>query len=148
MVESNVRIVLEPNRSCARGPCDENAERLSNRLEMTVKGPEPLTGSFVEVPESHSGSGRVVLRVQFSDAVSTRLPALRDHSFQVTNGNVRKVRRVDRRSDLLEVKIKPSSDADIVVVLPPTTDCEATGAVCTRDGRRLSNQLEATVKGP
>ena len=29
-----------------------------------------------------------------------------------------------------------------------TTDCNATGAVCTGDGRKLSNRLEFTVSGP
>ena len=39
----------------------------------------------------------------------------------------------------------PESDADVGVVLPETTDCAATGAVCTADGRPLSHRLEATV---
>ena len=29
-----------------------------------------------------------------------------------------------------------------------TTDCDAQGAVCTNDGRKLSRQLEITVSGP
>ena len=31
---------------------------------------------------------------------------------------------------------------------PPTTDCDADGAVCTQDRRKLSNRLEITVPGP
>ena len=31
---------------------------------------------------------------------------------------------------------------------PHTTDCEAEGALCTGDGRMLSNRLEITVPGP
>ncbi len=31
---------------------------------------------------------------------------------------------------------------------PPTTDCDADGAVCTQDRRPLSNRLEITVPGP
>ena len=31
---------------------------------------------------------------------------------------------------------------------PPTTDCEAEGALCAGDGRKLSNRLEITVPGP
>ena len=34
------------------------------------------------------------------------------------------------------------------VVLPVTIDCNADGAVCTGDGRKLSNRLELTVSGP
>ena len=32
--------------------------------------------------------------------------------------------------------------------LPATTDCTAEGAICTQDGRKLSNRLEITVQGP
>ena len=34
------------------------------------------------------------------------------------------------------------------VVLLMTTDCDATGAVCTADDRKLSNRLALTVSGP
>ena len=34
------------------------------------------------------------------------------------------------------------------MVLPATADCDATGAICTEDGRALTSRLEATVKGP
>ena len=34
------------------------------------------------------------------------------------------------------------------VVLPVTTHCNANGAVCTGDGRMLSNRLELAVSGP
>ena len=46
------------------------------------------------------------------------------------------------------VRVQPTSDADVVLVLPVTADCEAAGAVCTAGGKPLSNRLEATVKGP
>ena len=36
----------------------------------------------------------------------------------------------------------------VTVVLPPTSDCDADGAVYTGDGRRLSSRLELTVFGP
>ena len=37
---------------------------------------------------------------------------------------------------------------DITVTLPATTDCDAEGAICTEDGRMLSNELVLTVGGP
>ena len=33
-------------------------------------------------------------------------------------------------------------------MLPITTVCTADGAICTGDGRKLSNRLELTVSGP
>ena len=38
--------------------------------------------------------------------------------------------------------------ADIELALPVTKDCAAEGAVCTAAGKRLSQQLTATVPGP
>ena len=40
------------------------------------------------------------------------------------------------------------ANADVTVVLPVTEDCESDGAVCTRDGTKLSNRSELTVPGP
>ena len=107
--------------------------------------PAPLTARFVELPETHGGYGTVSLRILFSEEISISTMTLRDSSFMVANGSVRNARRVDGRSDLWEIEIAPSSDADLVVVLPATTDCAATGAVCTAGGKVLSTRLEVTI---
>ena len=44
--------------------------------------------------------------------------------------------------------MRPDSNGDVTVVLPVTEDCAAQGAICTEDGRPLSNRLEMTVTGP
>ena len=41
-----------------------------------------------------------------------------------------------------------SGIAAVSIVLPATTDCNATGAICTKDGRTLSNRLEFTINCP
>ena len=45
------------------------------------------------------------------------------------------------------ITVTPESGADVTVLLPVTTDCDADGAVCTGDGRKLSNSLVFTVSG-
>ena len=107
--------------------------------------PAPLTARFVELPETHGGYGTVSLRILFSEEISISTMTLRDSSFMVANGSVRNARRVDGRSDLWEIEIAPSSDADLLVALPATTDCAATGAVCTAGGKVLSTRLEVTI---
>ena len=107
--------------------------------------PAPLTAQFVELPEMHGGYGTVSLRILFSEAISTGAMTLRDSSFAVTNGSVGNVGPVNGRSDLWEIGVAPSSDTDMVVVLPATSDCAAAGAVCTAGGKALSNRLEATI---
>ena len=46
------------------------------------------------------------------------------------------------------ITVTPDSSADVTIVLPVTTDCNADGAVCTGDGRKLSNRNSITVSGP
>ena len=58
-------------------------------------------------------------------------------------------RRLERpKNTRWEIEIRPTSSGDVTIVLPITTDCTADGAVCTGDGRKLSNRLEIIVSGP
>ena len=62
-----------------------------------------------------------------------------------------RARRVDRRSDLWELTIEPSSDAAVTLALPADRACNVAGAICTGQGQgrvRLSNRPEATIPGP
>ena len=47
-----------------------------------------------------------------------------------------------------EITVTPASNGDVAITLPATTDCDADGAICTEDGRMLSEPLEITVNGP
>ena len=43
----------------------------------------------------------------------------------------------------------PEADRGAVtIVLPATTDCEVDGAICTGDGRMLSERVKLIVSGP
>ena len=46
------------------------------------------------------------------------------------------------------ITVEPDSNGAVGIVLPATTDCDATGAICTEDGRKLDNSLDFTVSGP
>ena len=46
------------------------------------------------------------------------------------------------------ITVRPDSNGDVTVVLPVTEDCATQGAICTEDGKPLSNRLEMTVTGP
>ena len=46
------------------------------------------------------------------------------------------------------VTITPNGTAAVTVSLTATTDCGATGAICTSDNRPLSNSVTETVAGP
>ena len=124
-------------------------ERLTSAAtDAVAAAPEPLTASFEGMPAEHAGQGSFSFRVAFSDGIDVSYKTVRDASFTVTAGDVTRARRVDKRRDLWKITVEPDSDGAVTIRLPETTDCGATGAICTSDGRPLSHALSATVAGP
>ena len=107
----------------------------------------PLTASLEDVPAEHDGS-EFTFRVRFNVAPSLSFRVLRDESFAVTGGTVRRALRVDGRNDLREIHVKPAGYGDVTITLTGGRACGTTGAICTADGRVLSNTVTATVQGP
>ena len=141
----------------AKQPCSDwgaicassDERRLSEGPELTVLFvAEPLTAELKDVPASHNGSNAFTFRIAFSEDIDIRFKTLRDHSLETTNGSVTKAKRVDGRNDLWRITIKPSSNADVTVVLAADRACDVEGAICTGRGGRLSTRLELTVNGP
>ena len=133
---------------CTRG---DNPRSLSNSPSATVAGPPgepPLTASFSGMPAEHDGETAFSFRVAFSDDIMISYKTVRDAVFTVTGGGVTHARRVDGRRDLWRITVAPDSAGAVTIRLPETTDCGATGAICTADGRPLSHSLSATVSGP
>ena len=147
---ADVTVELPATEDCeAQGAiCTADGTMLSSPLEFTVKGP-PLTASTVSVPTSHNGSGEFRFRIAFSEEFSLSYKTLRDdHVFTVEGGKVTGARRLVKGSNIgWEIVVKPDSNGDVTITLPATTDCDAQGAICTDDGRMLSNRLELTVSG-
>ena len=110
----------------------------------------PLTASFENVTAEHDGSGSFTFDLRFSEEVKLGYKSLRDHVFTVTGGTVAKAQRMDKPSNIRwQITVNPDSNADVTVVLPITSDCDAQGAICTKDGARaLSNTISLTVQGP
>ena len=111
----------------------------------------PLTASAHDVPSSHDGSSTFTFELRFSEAPEPDFSyrTVRDHAFTVTGGSVTYVRRLEPGKNVRwEITVTPGSSADVVIALNATTDCEANGAICKEDDRKLSNRLELTVNGP
>ena len=130
-----------------------NPETLTSEATDTVAGrpPEPLTASLENTPTSHDGETAFTFELRFSKEPDPDFSykTLRDHAFTVTGGAVKKAQRLDKPSNILwRITVEPDSSADVTVILPVTTDCGDQGAICTEDGRELSNRLELTVNGP
>ena len=112
--------------------------------------PDALTASFEGVPEAHGGPGSeaFTFRVRFSLEPRVSYAVLRDESFAVTGGGVRKARRVDGRNDLREIHVEPEGWDDVRVTLAGGRACGTEGAICTADNKVLANTAVATVPGP
>ena len=106
----------------------------------------PLTARFTDMPASHTGA-EFTFGLTFSEDFDLSYQTLRDEAFTVTGGDVRRARRQQQGSNQAwTIHVEPASATDTVkITLPETTDCNATGAICTGDGRPLSHSLSATV---
>ena len=129
----------------------DNAETLTSIATAEVAAaPEPLTVRLkVAAPTSHDGSSEFTFEIEFSEEFGLSYVTLKSHAFNVTGGSVEKAQRTDKPSNITWlITVKPASTGDVTIELPATTDCDAQGAICTGDGRKLSNSLNFTVSGP
>ena len=109
----------------------------------------PLTVSLENNPATHNGTDVFTFEIRFSEEFPLSFRTLKFHALQVTGGTVKKALRVDNSSDIhWRITVRPDANGNVTIVLPVTNDCDDQGAICTRDGRKLSNGLEFTVAGP
>ncbi len=127
----------------------DNEESVTSAATAAVANP-PLTASIHSAPESHDGSTAFTFELWLSENIeSLSYTTLHQHAFTVTGGSVSKARRLEAGKNVRwEITVQPSSNADVTIVLPITTDCTAQGAICTSDGRKLSGRVELTISGP
>ncbi len=108
----------------------------------------PPAAWFRLAPENHNGVDGFTFRLHFSQDIATGRETLRDHSLEVTGGSVTGVERVNGSHRIWEITVAPASSGDVTIALPADRTCEAPGAICTADGRKLHNRPEFTVPGP
>ena len=129
-----------------------NEESLTSAATDAVTSPPTsLTASIHDAPEQHDGENSFTFELRFSETPVSDFSykTLRDHSFTVTGGTVKKAQRLEQGSNVgWRITVRPDGNGQVAVVLPETTDCDAQGAICTEDSRMLSHRLELTVSGP
>ena len=109
---------------------------------------QPLTARFTNVPASHDGGDSFTFNIEFSESVWVDAGLGKDNLLRVTGGTVTAAHWLDRRTEKWEVTIQPSSDEDIVVVLPGGRGCSVAGAPCAAGDRVLSGRMTVTISGP
>ncbi len=117
----------------------------------TLDESAPLTAAFHDVPASHGGRrADFSFELRFSENFPGKLPykKLRDEALSATNGRVMGAKRLTPgQNQRWTITVRPLSSEDVTVTLAATTDCSAAAAICTPDGRPLSNSPSATIQG-
>ncbi len=123
-----------------------NPEAQTSAATSAVEGPA-LTATIHNAPSSHGGSD-FTFELRFSEHFALSYKTLRDTAFTVTGAEVvNATRKVPGKNVRWAMLVSPSSNGTVTIELPATTDCEATGAICTGDGRKLSTALSIEVPG-
>ena len=114
-----------------------------------------LRAWFVSPPQRHDGRKQVEVQVGFSEQIEESPEEVGEHGMRVEGGEVTSAHEVDDREDgpegrevMWEFEIEPDSDEDLTVSLEAGRPCEEDGAICTPDGRSLSEEISTTVEGP
>ena len=128
-----------------------NEETLTSAAAAAVEAAPlpPLTALIENAAASHDGESVFTFELRFSEEFGLSYKTLRDHAFTVTGGTVKKAQRLEQGSNIgWRITVRPNSDGQVIITLPITEDCDAQGAICTEDGRKLSTELVLTVSGP
>ena len=114
--------------------------------EAQQQAPDPLTAWLRATVSEHDGETPFMLELELSESLDSgsRWPSAA--SFKVKGGSVESVRRF--RPYRFQVHIKPKSWKDVTVTLAGGRACSEEGAICTPDGRSVSNTSTMTVGGP
>ena len=127
-----------------------NSETLTSATTAAVAPPpntDTLTASLNSAPKQHDGASAFNVRVLFSEDIDTAASSL-PGAFTAENATLGAASKVDERSDLWEIEVTPTGDADVTLTLAVGQDCEEDHAPCTADDRQLGNTLTVTVPGP
>ena len=107
-----------------------------------------LTASFANVPADHNG-GNFTFDLTFSENVDAGYARIRDDAFTLTGATIASAVRKEQGSNQgWTITVQPDGNGAVSITLPETTDCSATGAICTNGSRKLSHSTSTTVAGP
>ena len=123
----------------------------ASSVEVTItdsglqQSTEPLTAAFENVPSEHDGTG-FSFDLTLSEAPGAgNLPVAA--SFKVAPGKA-SVSGSGRRYTVTVTPKPANAWKDVTITLAGGRACDEAGAVCTADGRALSNTSSVTVGGP
>ena len=147
---------VSATNTAGTGLPSNEAVATTGSTETTCDRPEPqmqqsqtpIAASFVSVPATHDGETPFWLELTFDAPIAQgSKPQLRA-LLNVTGGSGTRFRRKDGRLDHWQIRVDPSSQNAVTVMLSPSPPCGETGAVCTEDGRTFTTGLGTQIHGP
>ena len=152
----SVTLTLAASPGCgqAHALCTADGRRLEKGLELTVPGPEPapedLTATLADAPSEHDGSSPFGVIVSFSEEIQNSDTLVHRAASATTGGTVTSSTRHEDRSDIWRFQVEPDGHGPVTFVLSGGGTCAGSNSavLCTSDGRVLSNDVSATVRGP
>lgn len=142
---STVGIRLNADWGCSgpRAVCTQHLVPLSSRPEATVVGP-PVTATFLDAIDHHSGLDRVAIRIGLSEPLATSAPAFADLAIDVSGGRVERMRRMDGSGELWEATVVAASSDDLVLNVTAPGAC-AFGDLDCLNLRRITEGASLTI---
>ena len=146
-----LHVTIHPNHSGAGGHTYTVGTSNSICIQITggpacgssqVSG-EPLTAEFDEVPASHNGTA-FDFQVEFSEAVSATADQMRS-AVSASGATVTAAALAAGSDTVWNLTVTPSGTGTVELSLGLTENCTDTGAICTSDGRKLSNAVAHQV---
>ncbi len=147
-VQFNGGTITSSETNVAINPAHPAAQR------EAVPPPTPFRVSLANLPAEHSGTGTVSFDLIFSEEPrGFSYKVLRDQVIKLTQGSQtftpQKAKRMNKpNNDLWQITAKLRSKEDLTINFEQRENCDASGAICTPDGRMLSNAVSATILGP
>ena len=125
-----------------------NGESTVTQDDPPVEDPVVLvTATFSNIPATHDGTS-FTFDLSFSENVKAGYARIRDHAFTIHGGKINSAVRKEQGSNQgWTITVQPDDNGAVSITLPETTDCDATGAICTYDGRKLSHSTPASIAG-
>ena len=127
----------------------ENGESTGTQEDPPAEDPVVLvTATFSNMPATHDGTS-FTFELDFSENVKAGYARIRDHAFTIHGGKINSAVRKEQGSNQgWTITVQPDDNGAVSITLPETTDCDATDAICTYDGRKLSHSTPASIAGP
>ena len=125
-----------------------DGETTATYTVTVTRGGGALTAAFEDVPVEHYGSLEFELGLRFSEDFPLSYRTVQ-RAVKVDAGVLRRVRRTLPGSNLRwRIRVRPETVRDVTVTLPGARPCAAANAICTANGRALSNSPTVTLPGP